>query len=149
MSIPAAVAANRATANGLRQPSPHQVRSTVTAVAKRHKVDPVLALGVAYTESHFRQGAVSYANAIGAMQVLPSTGSWVASTMAGRDLNLFHLEDNATAGVLYLRYLLDRLPPDFAIGAYLQGPGSVRRYGLTSASRTYVAKVRAHMELFR
>ena len=70
--------------------------------ARRHGVDPRLALAVSWQESGWNQRQVSVANAIGAMQVIPSSGEW-ASQMAGRRLNLLKTQDNITAGVVILR----------------------------------------------
>ena len=76
----------------------------IVATARRHGVDPRLALAVGWQESGWNQRQVSVANAIGVMQVIPSSGQW-ASEMAGRRLNLLNTQDNITAGVVILRSL--------------------------------------------
>ena len=57
-------------------PSREQMRKTVHSTARKHGVDPRLALSISYQESGFNMRAVSPANAIGAMQVIPSSVDW-------------------------------------------------------------------------
>ena len=93
-------------------------------------VDPALALAFAYQESGFNQRAVSPANAIGTMQVIPSSGEW-ASDLVGRKLNLLDPYDNATAGVAIIRQLIATSKDlDNAIAGYYQGQYSVSKYGM-------------------
>jgi LysM repeat protein len=120
-----------------------KVRRVIAGAARSHGVDPQLALAVAWQESGWQMGLVSSADAIGAMQVLPSTGRWMEH-YAGRDLDLRRTGDNAKAGVLLLR-VLSRHTQRRAhkIGAYYQGLGAVRRHGLYEETRTYVDNVEA------
>lgn len=124
-------------------PEREKVRRVVAGAARNHGVDPQLALAVAWQESGWQMGVVSHANAIGAMQVLPSTGRWMEG-YAGRPLDLRRLGDNARAGVLLLD-VLSRHTQRRAhkIGAYYQGLGAVRRHGLYDETRTYVDNVEA------
>jgi soluble lytic murein transglycosylase-like protein len=92
-------------------------------------------------ESSWNQRAVSPANAIGIMQVIPSSGAW-ASSLVGRQLNLLDPQDNVTAGVVIVRALLQSADTEeHAIGGYYQGLGSVRQHGLFRDTRSYVKKV--------
>lgn len=120
-----------------------KVRRAIAGAARSHGVDPQLALAVAWQESGWQMDVVSSADAIGAMQVLPSTGRWMEH-YAGRDLDLRRTGDNAKAGVLLLR-VLSRHTQRRAhkIGAYYQGLGAVRRHGLYGETRTYVSNVEA------
>ena len=124
-------------------PEREKVRRVVAGAARNHGVDPQLALAVSWQESGWQMGVVSHADAIGAMQVLPSTARWMAH-YAGRRLDLRRLGDNAKAGVLLLD-VLSRHTQRRAhkIGAYYQGLGAVRRHGLYDETRAYVANVEA------
>ncbi len=85
----------------------------------------------------------SDAGAIGAMQVLPSTGAWM-SLYAGHRLHLHRLADNAVAGVQLLRFLGEETgSPRHLVGAYYQGLGAVRSDGLYGDTKDYVANVLA------
>ncbi len=73
---------------------------------------------------------MSPANAIGTMQVIPSSGEW-ASDLVGRKLNLLDPYDNATAGVAIIRQLVRTSSDlDYAIAGYYQGQYSVSQYGM-------------------
>jgi soluble lytic murein transglycosylase-like protein len=115
----------------------------VVATARRHGVDPRLALAVAWQESGWDQRQVSVANAIGVMQVIPSSGQW-ASDMVGRRLDLLSTRDNITAGVVILRSLTRSAPTlDQAIAGYYQGLGSVQQNGMYADTKAYTASVKA------
>jgi hypothetical protein len=113
----------------------------VARTARRHRVDPQLALAVSWQEAGWQMHHVSSANAIGAMQVLPSTARWM-ELYAGRRLRLRRLADNAEAGVRLLDVLGEHTRRRaHRIGAYYQGLGAVREHGLYGETRTYVANV--------
>ena len=120
-----------------------KVRRVIAGAARHHDVDPQLALAIAWQESGWQMGVVSSANAIGAMQVLPSTARWMEH-YAGRRLHLRKLGDNAKAGVLLLRVLSHHTHRrTHKIGAYYQGLGAVQRYGLYEETKAYVDNVEA------
>ncbi|MGO1713976.1 lytic transglycosylase domain-containing protein [Ancrocorticia populi] len=124
-------------------PSRAQMQQIIRQTAVNMGVDPSLALAHAQVESGFDQSAVSPANAIGAMQVIPSSGDW-ASQLVGRKLNLLDPYDNATAGVAIIRYLqTNASSKDQGIAGYYQGLGGVRKYGMYPDTKNYVAKVKA------
>jgi LysM repeat protein len=129
-------------------PNRTQTRSMIIATARRHGVDPKLALAVGWQESGWNQRQVSVANAIGVMQVIPSSGHW-ASEMAGRRLNLLDTQDNITAGVVILRSLTRSATNlDKAIAGYYQGLYSVQQNGMYADTKAYVASVKANRGLF-
>ncbi|MFV0634707.1 LysM peptidoglycan-binding domain-containing protein [Demequina sp.] len=139
---------NKATLNAMDVPTRAQIQSMIVAKAKELGVDPALAQAIAYQESGFNMRAVSPANAIGAMQVIPSTGEWV-SDLAGRELNLLVPEDNITAGVTLLRHLTrGGRDLETAIAGYYQGEAGVAKYGMHADTRQYVASVLALMNRF-
>lgn len=124
-------------------PSRAVVRHVIIRVARRHGVDPQLALAVSWQEAGWQMHHVSSAGAIGAMQVIPPTGVWM-SMYAGRYLRLREPRDNVLAGVLLLGVLDDMTRTRRGkIGAYYQGVGAVREHGLYPATRHYVANVLA------
>lgn len=127
----------------LPDPSRSRVRRAVAGAAHRAGVDPHLALAVSWQESGWQMDRRSSAGAIGAMQVLPSTGTWM-SLYAGRRLHIRHLGDNATAGTTLLRVLQGQTSSTRrTIGAYYQGLGAVREHGLYRDTRHYVRNVQA------
>ena len=140
---------NKHTLNGLPVPSQAQMKAIVADTARQMGVDPSLALAFSYQESGFNQRAVSPANAIGAMQVIPMSGEW-ASDLVGRKLNLLDPYDNATAGVAIIRALIRTSPNlDTAIASYYQGQYSVKTHGMFPDTKNYVAAIKAHQKNFR
>lgn len=130
-------------------PSAAQIQDIIVQTAKKMGVPPSLALAHAYQESGFNHQAVSPANAIGTMQVIPSSGEW-ASQLVGRQLNLLDPRDNITAGVAIISALLRTSDStDKAIGSYYQGQWSVNKHGLYDDTKKYVKSVKAHQKRFR
>lgn len=129
-------------------PSRDTMQQKVAATARAMGVSPSLAQAIAFQESGFNHASVSPANAIGTMQVIPTSGDWAAQ-LVGHPINLLSPDDNVTAGVAILRQLL-RMSPDLdtAIAGYYQGATSVRKYGMFSDTRRYVANVRTLMSRF-
>lgn len=134
---------NKATLNAMDVPSRARMQQMIVDTANSMGVDPALAQAVAYQESGFNMRAVSPANAVGVMQVIPSAGQW-ASDLVGRDLDLLDPQDNVTAGVAILRQLQrDGRALETAIAGYYQGETGVRKYGMHADTKRYVASVLA------
>jgi LysM repeat protein len=139
--IVTAASANRAHLARRGVPSRTQTRAMIVSTARRHGVDPRLALAISWQESGWSQGQVSVANAIGAMQVIPSSGAW-ASDLVGRRLDLLAAQDNVTAGVVILRSLTrSARTQEEAIAGYYQGLQSVQNHGMYPDTKTYVKSV--------
>lgn len=139
---------NKHALNAASVPSRADMQQIVAQTAVQMGVDPALAMAFSFQESGFDQRAVSPANAIGAMQVIPSSGEW-ASDLVGRQLNLLDPYDNATAGVAIIRSLIrtsDSL--ETAVASYYQGQYSVTTQGMYEDTRGYVASVLAHRQSF-
>ncbi|KGN33203.1 murein transglycosylase [Knoellia sinensis KCTC 19936] len=141
--IVANAARNRAILAKRSVPTRAQTKAMITATARRHGVDPKLALAISLQESGWNQKQVSVANAVGIMQVIPSGGEW-ASSLIGRKLDLLNPQDNVTAGVVMLRALTRAAgSEDIAIAGYYQGLSSVRSKGMFTDTKSYVANVKA------
>ncbi len=140
---------NKAALMAAPVPSVAQMKQIISSTASRMGVDPSLALAFAWQESGFSAQAVSPANAIGAMQVIPQSGQW-ASDLVGRHLNLLDPYDNVTAGVAIIRALVSTSDSEEnAIAGYYQGQTSVSMYGMYPDTKDYVAAVQANQALFR
>lgn len=130
-------------------PSRAEMKSIISSTAKSMGVDPALALAHAQQESGFDMRAVSPANAIGAMQVIPSTGEWMSQRL-GRQLDLTDPHDNAAAGIALISFNLDNTENlDIAIASYYQGLQGVKDNGMYADTKNYVASVKAHIKSFR
>src|SRR4029453_17850608 len=116
-------------------PGPPSTRvgpADVQSVAAAHGVSPSLATAIAWQESGFNNSMVSSANPRGVMQVMPGPWDYVQRNLSSRQLDPNSAHDNVTAGVLYLRSLLNQTGGDesSAIAAYYQGLGAVRSRGV-------------------
>jgi LysM repeat protein len=132
-----------------RQPSKASVRKLVYKTAKKIGLDPSLALAVAFHESGFQQRVVSPVDAVGVMQVLPSTGR-ALSAAYHRKLNLLKVEDNVLAGTLLLSQLVRATGrADLALAGYYQGLGSVRARGMLPQTHAYIRNVTVLRARFR
>ena len=93
--------------------------------AEKHGIDERLLRLVVEAESNFDPKAVSRKEALGLMQLLPSTAARYSVT------NVFDPAQNIDAGAHYLKDLLDRYRGNtrLALAAYNAGPEMVDRYG--------------------
>lgn len=126
------------------------VRRVIVEEATRFGVPPALALAVAWQESGWRQNVVSWAGAIGVMQLLPSTGEWVGDAMLGTAVDVHDLRHNVRAGVRLLAHYLARYDGnrDLVLAAYYQGQTAVDRHGVYPMSRPYIASIKVLEGLF-
>jgi LysM repeat protein len=131
---------NRAILKARKLPTRAHMRDLIISVAKQYGVDPELALAVSWQESGWKQRVVSPANAVGTMQVIPSTGKF-ASGIVGRELDLLRPRDNVTAGVVLLDRLTAAARLDLAVAGYYQGLGGVMRNGMHADTKQYVQNV--------
>ena len=118
--------------SGLSERELAALADTVIIESRRHDIDPALVLAVMHVESRFNTHAVSPADAMGLMQLLPSTGAWLAPQVGVEwrgPQTLFDPTANTRLGVAYLRQLLDRYDGNLrtALLAYNWGPGRIDR----------------------
>ena len=118
-------------------------------------------------ESNFASNAVSHAGAIGLMQLLPETFTWLAE-LQGESLDpglLYDPETNIRFGVYYLSYLFREFGLwNSVYAAYNAGPTRVREWSTDTRyadengalddipfaeTRNYVARVEEAVELYR
>jgi len=116
-------------------PLPYE--STLRREADRNEFDPMFAAGLIRQESTFQADAVSHANAIGLMQILPKTGRLLAKQRKLRytKATLFDPNLNIELGMLYIADLT-RLTgaPEYAAAAYNAGEERIVQW---KAERTY------------
>ena len=94
---------------------------------------------------------VSSTGAVGVMQIMPSTWSWIGQNLAGPPpLSSTSATDNIRAGSLLLHSLLSDTGGDatMAVAGYYQGLQSVRAHGLYTDTQAYVNNVLALRQRF-
>jgi soluble lytic murein transglycosylase len=108
--------------------------SNIKEESRRHGLDPYLVAGLIRQETVFDARARSRANAIGLMQILPSTGQAVArknSLNGGRisSGDLFNPTLNIQLGTAYVKELMDRFGRfEYVAAGYNGGPTRVSRW---------------------
>jgi soluble lytic murein transglycosylase-like protein len=118
---------------GLTDAEVARLAQTVVVEARRHRFDPELVLAVIHVESRFDTYAVSPKDALGLMQLLPSTGEALAPVVGVEwhgPQTLFDPVANVRLGVAYLRQLTDRYNGSVrtALVAYIWGPGRIDQF---------------------
>jgi soluble lytic murein transglycosylase len=105
--------------------------------AVRNDFDPMIAAGLIRQESTFQADAVSHADAIGLMQVLPKTGKLLAKQLRVRYVKtkLFDPDYNLQLGMLYIAGLLRATgAPEYALAAFNAGEDRIAAW---RAERNY------------
>jgi soluble lytic murein transglycosylase len=115
----------------LRYPTPYQAE--VVDAARQNGLDTAFVYGLMRQESRFVADIVSAAGAVGLMQLMPPTARWVAHRTGRASVRAPQLEDpelNIELGTSYLRYVLDKLDSQPALGAaaYNAGPGRAQAW---------------------
>lgn len=149
------------------RPLPLKYEEEIQTYAAQFQLEPAYVAAVIFSETSFNPQAISKDDARGLMQILPSTGEWIAGkfdeTFAVE--NLFDPATNIRYGCWYLRFLMDRYGEDkkCASAAYHAGQGNVDRWlqdpafspdGTTlatisyPATNTYVNRVLANYERY-
>jgi soluble lytic murein transglycosylase-like protein len=131
------------------EPSTTQVASMIRSTASRWGLDPRLALAISYQESGFNMHVVSGVDAVGAMQIMPYTGTYLSNDVLHRHLDLGNAQDNITAGVALLSLLVHEAHGERqAVAGYYQGLQSVRDHGMFADTKQYVRDVMALRQRF-
>ena len=136
---------------------PIKYRNEIIIAAKTYSVDPALIAAVINAESSFESNKVSSKNAVGLMQLLPST----AASLTDNEVDLFDPKTNIMLGTKYLAYLIKKFNDvETALFAYNAGEGNVARW-LAENNKTklsscpfketnaYVAKIKKTLEIYQ
>lgn len=103
---------------------------TIKAESAKNNLDPYLVASLIRQESEFNPSVVSYANAWGLMQLLPSVGKAMAREEGISHFHTFQLldpETNIRLGTRYLRQMIERFGgvQEYALAAYNAGDSRV------------------------
>jgi LysM repeat protein len=122
---------------------PSGIEAQLEYYANQYGVDPNLIKAVAWRESGWNQSAISSAGAIGVMQVMPGTATWINNNLVSRNLDVRgSTADNIEAGTAYLAHRIDQFGDvERGLAAYFMGPATVQNYGITATGRQYVDRI--------
>ena len=121
----------------IKKTYPLRYKEQVVMCANQTNLNPYLIFSVIKVESGFNKNAVSKKGAIGLMQLLPTTASWVAKSNGILEYDLQNALDNIMLGSFYLKYLVNKFKQEkTAIVAYNAGEGRVKEWlSLPSCSK--------------
>jgi soluble lytic murein transglycosylase len=147
---------------------PAYYRELVESAAAEYGVDPLLVLAMIRQESLFESFAESWAAAQGLMQVIPSTGEYIARQLDWlnyRNEDLFKPYVSVRFGAYYLAEQLEAFDgkPFVALSAYNGGPGNASRWYqiapdspdlyleviTLSEPRRYIQRIYSHYHYYR
>ena len=111
---------------------PQKYHSLVKQYSAHYDLDPYLVLAVIKTESNFNENVESNKGAKGLMQIMDSTGEWIASKLEVDNFKvemLFDPEINIKFGCWYINNLLIEFNDlSLALAAYNGGSGNVTKW---------------------
>ena len=143
---------------GLRVLVPLEYRDEILQWSAAHDLDPAWVASVIRCESRFQPEAISPAGAIGLMQIMPSTGTWIAEQAGLSEITTSELVNpslNIQLGAWYLRHLLDRfVTSDAVLMAYNAGPTYADRWGgklelAFAETQQYVRRIHLFLPIYR
>jgi hypothetical protein len=124
-----------------------EVRSLLDHWATYYGVDRPLVRALAWMESGYQSNLTSSVGAWGVMQILPTTWTYVETTLIGHAVPRT-ASGNIRIGVAFMRQLLREFDGDqrAALGGWYQGPTSLRKRGAFRGTKLFIADVLALRE---
>ena len=113
---------------------PLKYQDLIVKYADEYDLDPNFVAAVICTESRFDSEAVSNKGAMGLMQIMPSTGEWIAGKLQEdenfTEQDLFDPEISVRYGCWYLDFLNKRYAGDqtLILAGYNAGIGNVAKW---------------------
>jgi soluble lytic murein transglycosylase len=113
----------------LKKMFPFYYKELVEKHSAEYSVEKALCYAVIREESYFNRNARSWANAVGLMQIMPSTGDFIAGKIGIKEFDLKKPEDNIRMGIYYLGTLIKYFDSyQFAIAGYNGGQKRINQY---------------------
>ncbi|MCK8824018.1 lytic transglycosylase domain-containing protein [Fuchsiella alkaliacetigena] len=112
---------------------PLHYQEAIFNYAQEYEIDPYLVAAIIKVESKFSADATSPKGARGLMQIMPTTGRWIAEELQVENFtteDLYNPELNILFGSWYLSRLMQVFRDDLTlvIAAYNGGEGNVRKW---------------------
>ena len=148
---------------------PEPYWTIIKAESAKNNLDPYLVASLIRQESEFNPSVISYANAWGLMQLLPSNGKALARQEGMTHFQTFQLldpETNIRLGTRFLKQTLDKFGgvPEYALAAYNAGDSRVEDWQAAgpysgidefvesipfTQTREYVQAILRNIEIYR
>lgn len=125
-------------ADAIADLTPEEYRSMVVAAAMSYQLDPRLLAAIITVETEWDPMAVGLHGERGLMQILPSTGKFLAQQAGLKEYDLADIGTNLKLGALYIAQLLQEYGTvQTALAVYNGGPDAAER----AADNLYARKV--------
>lgn len=127
----------------------------ISTCCKQYQVDISFVYAIIKAESNFDDNALSDKGAVGLMQIMPSTATFVANQVGLQNFELTNPKDNITLGVAYLSYLGKKFDNQKdVICAYNAGENKVKEWLKTDGkipypeTKTYLKRVTLNQKIY-
>ncbi len=112
---------------------PIKYKEYILEYSEKYSLNPNLVAAIIKTESKFDVNAKSSKGAMGAMQIMPDTGEWIAEQLGIENFTidmLYNEKINIEMGCWYLNNLNTEFKGNFqlVVAAYNGGPGNVKKW---------------------
>ncbi len=148
-AIPIIVKDLRAIIEEVNKEQAEEIAVIIYEEATERGVDPLLLTAMAYRESHFNPNARGTSGEYGLIQIMPSTGRWIAQKLGYTDWkpeDMLDVRTNVKFAAYYLWAVTKDMGGDTWKGvlAYNAGPGGAKKWLIKHDvwSHDYVKKVR-------
>lgn len=147
---------------------PFNYKDNILKNANNYNLSPATVASVINAESSYNPEAISRVGAVGLMQILPSTATYIANKIGIKNFDISMLTDpevNIEFGCYYLNYLNAKFNNvDTVLAAYNAGEGIVNKWlqnheysddGITlkyipyEETRIYIQKVKASQNVYK
>ena len=132
-----------------------QYDDVVSKYCNEYKVQKSLAYAVIKAESNFKTDAVSSKGAVGLMQIMPSTATFVANSIDKKSFDLKNPRDNIQIGIYYLSYLQTKFDDvTFVVASYNAGENNVKKWIENGGkipypeTKTYLKRVTLNQKIY-
>lgn len=107
----------------------------INKASRQNKIDAAIIISIAKEESYFNPKAKSSANAMGLMQLIPSTATHICKVANLQGGNLYNPQTNIKLGSAYLKYLYGMTGNMlYTVASYNAGPGAVLKWAKNKPS---------------
>ena len=109
---------------------PIAYKKIISNWSQKRQINPVLITSLIRRESRFQTSVKSVAGATGLMQLMPTTGAWVANKIGLKNYSLANPDDNVNLGTKYLKHIHQLYDNNslLAIASYNAGPANVNKW---------------------
>lgn len=124
------------------RPNDPELEAIFDEFAAYEGLDPGIVKALAWIESGWQQHVVSPSGAVGLMQLMPGTATWLEDDIFGQALNEdVSAYDNVKMGTRYLRILMNATgwETEIALASYYQGHGNTLNGILYDETVDYVS----------